>query len=321
MIVRMFLNLFFAFIFSVTAAQSKTLEIITMGAADSVAIHARIYAMHVKKYLPEVNEIVVKNMPAAAGVAAVSYVYNTKDPDSLTIGIVRKTLNMIAFGKNSKVDYNPLELTWIGSFEDGKKDAGIIWVNNDNDISYYKTNTLILGAQTSLSYNLGDVIEEVLDIQIKIIKGYQNQALFLAFSNKEVDAFHNPYSVVRARKATGFSYGEKMNALIQFGNGVNRHPHFKNVPTIMELITTEKQKRILEFYEKDFILTKPVIASPHLSEHNKKIITESFNKTVVDKQFIEDSNKVGYEIDAIKAEEAYKIVKELYELSKKVEIK
>src|SRR5262249_16351634 len=55
------------------------------GAGGGYDPYARIFARHMSRHIPGHPNIVAKNMPAAAGLAAASTLYNAADKDGATI--------------------------------------------------------------------------------------------------------------------------------------------------------------------------------------------------------------------------------------------
>src|SRR4029077_18447736 len=55
------------------------------GVGGGYDTYARVFARHLSKHLPGHPGIIAKNMPAAAGLAAASALYNTADRDRSTI--------------------------------------------------------------------------------------------------------------------------------------------------------------------------------------------------------------------------------------------
>src|SRR5258705_6255195 len=64
----------------------KTLKILVgLEAGGTVDTAARLFAHHLRKHIPGNPNIVIQNMPSAAGVGATNFLYEKAEPDGLTI--------------------------------------------------------------------------------------------------------------------------------------------------------------------------------------------------------------------------------------------
>src|ERR1700751_5085234 len=68
------------------AGKSITL-IVGSGVGGGYDLQARLASRHLGKHIPGHPSIVVQNMPAAGGIAACNYLYNTAPPDGTVIAL------------------------------------------------------------------------------------------------------------------------------------------------------------------------------------------------------------------------------------------
>ncbi|MGI0016001.1 MAG: hypothetical protein ACREBU_21480, partial [Nitrososphaera sp.] len=111
--------------------QGKTITIVRGGEpGGSGDMQARALITFLKKYIPGNPSIIVENMPGAAGMKAVNYIYTAK-PDGLTITAVGSGLAAGPILGLPGVKYDIDKLIYLGSTEHGdpyiflsRKDAG-----------------------------------------------------------------------------------------------------------------------------------------------------------------------------------------------------
>src|SRR5829696_69917 len=112
---------------SVTAAsaqapyfQGKTIKIIRGGEPGGTSdVQARALIPSLKKHIPGNPNIIVENMPGAAGRKAANYIYATAKPDGLSIGAVGAGLVAGQILDLAGSQYDIDKLIYLGSTESG----------------------------------------------------------------------------------------------------------------------------------------------------------------------------------------------------------
>jgi len=302
------LKLLFLFLTLSASAMAQELRIITPSPADSYNINARILAPYLVKYLPEKPTPVIQVMPGASSLVATNYMYNVAPKDGNTIATVYKNIPLVGIVGGPTIMFDPTKFNWIGSTVDGRKDAVIVWTHRTESLDEFRTKELIVGTESIVSADSTKFIRNSLGLNFKQIAGYANPgAARLALERKEVDAvIFNLLGIKTQTQWTNANSG--IRALLQFGNGRNRHPDYMNVPTFAELITNEENKAILDIFETQFILLRPFIAPPGVNPSRVRELREAFNKAVTDAGYIEEATKARMEVHLITGEQADVIV-------------
>jgi tripartite-type tricarboxylate transporter receptor subunit TctC len=72
--------------------EGKTVSLIVANAAGGgYDASARALARHMRKHIPGVANVIVKNMPGAGGLAAANHMFNVADPDGLTFALLSRS--------------------------------------------------------------------------------------------------------------------------------------------------------------------------------------------------------------------------------------
>src|SRR5262245_46209306 len=85
------------------------------GAGGGYDVYFRALGRHLGKHIPGHPNIIPRNQPAAAGLAAAAALYTTADRDGATIGAFPNNVPMDPLFGNPAARYDPLKLNWIGS--------------------------------------------------------------------------------------------------------------------------------------------------------------------------------------------------------------
>jgi len=298
----MFRAILIAFSLIVTPVMADTLKIIVPSENDSYNINARILGKYISKYLPNHPDIVIQAMPGAASLVAANYLYNVAPKDGTVIGTLYKEISLIGVLGDQNVMFDPEKFTWLGSNADGRKDAVIVWCN------VYEPE--IIGSENYMGVNPAFLVKELAHLDAKIVTGYATTgAARLAFENREVDTVVYNLIGIKTQKPYWLEPGSGIKAYIQFGNGTTRHPEYKDVQTLAEMVKSEDDKKLLSVVEAGYALLRPFVAPPGIPENKAKELREAFIKAVNDQDYLIEAKKMNFEVNLIDYKEALKLVK------------
>ena len=301
--IRLIVMFFVGFI-SLAAAAAE-LKIITPSNDDSYNTNARILSRHLGKYLPNNPTITIQAMPGAASLVATNYLYNIAPRDGSVIGIVYKEIPFVGLLGGEGVQFDPNQFNWIGSVADGRKDAVILWSNEPKFRSDF-----VVGAEGATSGNMALFVNKMLGTNFKIVGGYPTSgANRLALERKEVDAVIYNLIGIKTQKSNWLKPNSGIYASLQLGNGAVRLPEYKDIPTLAEYITDDKDRKLLHAFESQFIMLRPFVAPPGVPKSRIDELRNAFSKTMVDAEFIEDARRANIDINVISGVEMESIVK------------
>lgn len=299
------------------SATAQELRIITPSPADGYNINARMLAPYIAKYLPEKPTPIIQVVPGAFSLVAANHMYNVAPRDGNTIATVYKHIPFVGVLGGSSVMFDPSKFAWIGSSADGRRDAVILWTNRSESLEHFMSKELVLGAESGVSSSDSKFIKQSIGLNIKHVFGYVPSGSRLALERKEIDAVI--FSLIGTKTQTQWTKPDSgIRALIQLGNGNNRHPDYSNVPTLAELLKNEKDRQILDIFETQYILLRPFIAPPNVPKTRIKELREAFVKAVNDNGYIEEAAKANIEINLITGEQAEIIVSALANASPEI---
>lgn len=276
-----------------TSAQAQTqLKVIVPSENDSYTINARVFSKYLSKYMPGQPAVVIQAMPGAASLIATNYLYNVAPKDGMTIGTVYKDIPMVGVLGGANIKYNVKDFTWIGSNADGRKDAVIVWSNTK------KIN--LVGSENYQGINLSYLVKELGRYDYKVVTGYANTGLArLALEQKEVDAVVYNLLGIKTQKPNWLKSDSGISAVLQFGNGKNRHPDFKDVQTLSDLIQLKDDQELLDIVEASLALLRPFVAPPGIPDNKAFDLRLAFNLAVRDADYLEEAKKINFEVNPI----------------------
>jgi tripartite-type tricarboxylate transporter receptor subunit TctC len=264
--------------------------------------------------------MIVQNMPGAGHMIAANFLYNKAKPDGLTIvGSIVPSLYFDQLVGRKEAQYDWGKFAWIGSPVQGEYQ---MYMRADTP---YKTIEDVrsakepprCGAQgtSDTAYYLPKLFEELIGTKFNLVQGYPGgPEIDLAVERGEIhcraftiEAFlsREPYHSWRKK---GF-----VRNIIQTGK--KRDGKLPETPTVWELMdkykTPESSRRLATLMLASGGLGRPMLGPPGMAPDRVKVLRDAFNKTMEDKEFLEDLDKRKFDLDPVKGEELEKIVKDV----------
>jgi tripartite-type tricarboxylate transporter receptor subunit TctC len=291
--------------------QGKTVRILVPtppgGAYDT---HARLVSTHLGKYIPGNPNVILQYMPGAGGLTETNYLYNVAEKDGLTIGVFNRYTVPAPIVGSPQAQFKPENFTWLGTTASFSDDAYILVIRtnakakNVDELRAANPQIIIGNAGTSLT----PIVNSALNLNLKIVEGYEKDALDLAVERGEVEGESLGYLAMLQRKK---DWVEKklVRPVLQFGRN-SRLPALSDVPTARELVKTPDAKALLLLAETPLTIAYPFALPPGVPADRVAVMRKAFTdmfaapevKEDFDKRKVEFSPKNGDELAAIIAE-------------------
>lgn len=280
--------------------------------------YSRLLGKHMTDHIPGNPRIIVKNMGGAGSLKAASYIANVAPKDGTVFGTFSRALALTKRLGTVKMDFDPFELTYLGSLSSFKNDAYMILVGEK---SRYKTvkdlqdqglppANFAASAPGSTSYDVPYLLNSVLGLRIKIIAGYPgSRAGGLAVDRQEVDGVASALSSVSATQPEWIKH-KKVRFLVQVGRIV-RHPDFPDVPMARELAPNDEALALIKLQEAPLFMARPYAAPGGLPPDAAKILKAAFMATAKDPKFVDAGNRLKIDVSPIDGNEVQELLRDL----------
>jgi tripartite-type tricarboxylate transporter receptor subunit TctC len=155
------------------------------------------------------------------------------------------------------------------------------------------------------------MLKNVFGARLRLVTGYPGGAdITLALERGEVEGRCGwTWSSVRLQRPDWIGTG-KLNLLVQLAT--QKSPELPNVPLIMDLATTERQRRIVSVILARQPMGRPVVAPPGIPEDRKQALRRAFDATMADPDFIAEATARSLEVNPVKGADLDRLVDELY---------
>ena len=276
--------------------------------------YGRLLARHIGRHLPGNPSVVPRNMPAGGGREVMSYLYNVAPKDGTAIAITLRDVGfdpLLNAGPAAK--YDALRLTWLGSMN-AETSLCVSWATAPfRSLQDTMEHEIIMGssgpdASDSVHPRL---LNQIAGTKFKLVEGYQGSTeVHLAMERGEVqgrcglgwDSIVSRYKQWLDEK--------KIVLLVQMA--LDKHPDLPNVPFVMDLARTERDRQIASLVLGPNKMGRPIFAPPGLAPERVRILREAFAATMRDPQLKADADKMRVPIEWLSGADTEALVKRLY---------
>lgn len=277
---------------------------------------ARLFSRYIGKYLPGNPNVIVQNMPGAAGMVANQYVYNQAPKDGTVLSVLGGGTVIEPLIGQGQALYDGRHFTWIGGMT--RDDfLCVVWhsvpIDNIEDV---KSREISVGSTgpSSRTMTFPRALNELLGTKFKVVTGYPGgNEISLAMERGEVDGYCGwSINSIRSRAADWLN-NRQFKVLAQFMLGTKGA--LPNVPIAHDLAPTEIGRQAIEMLEADSILAFPLVAPPNLPSERVAEIRSAFDAMNKDPAYLAEAKKLNLDVDPISGAEMQQVVDQLYATS------
>ncbi|MDB5651737.1 MAG: tripartite tricarboxylate transporter family receptor [Hyphomicrobiales bacterium] len=274
--------------------------LVASGAGGGYDAYARVFARYAQKHIPGNPAIIAKNMPAAAGLAAASTLFNNADKDGLTIAALSNVVALDPLFGNPAARFDAQKFGWIGSI--GKlQNVCATWhtspVKTIEDAR--RREVIVAGAGASSNTAVvPKIINELLGTKFKLVSGYDPAGgLTLAVESGEAEGICGlSWSTMKASRPDWIA-GKKLNVIVQMS--MEKLPELPDVPSALDLITDPAKKKVLELILIRQEMGRPFATSPGVPADRLAVLRKAFDETMKDPEFLAEAAKTQLEIEPL----------------------
>jgi tripartite-type tricarboxylate transporter receptor subunit TctC len=268
------------------------------GAGGGYDVYARGFARFWTNHIPGHPNIIAKNMPAAAGLAAASTLYNSADRDGSTIGAFTNGAAMDPLFGNPSARYDAQKFNWLGSI--GKlENVCFTWhTSTVKTIADARAREVIVAAAgaTSNSAIVPKMLNALIGTKFKVISGYDTASgLTMSVERGEAEGICGlSWSTIKASRPHWIK-DKLLNVIVQMG--LAKLHDLPDVPSALDLVSDGDSKQVLELILMRQEAGRPFALPPGAPADRVAALREAFEATLKDPEFIADAQKQQLEIE------------------------
>jgi tripartite-type tricarboxylate transporter receptor subunit TctC len=291
--------------------KGKTVTLlIGSGVAGGTDAWSRTLAKHIGQHIPGNPSVVPVNMPGAAGLKMTNYLYSAAPKDGTVFGNPNGGVVLEPLLGGQGANFDATRFSWIGSPDHdttvcvARKDAAV------QSVEDLRTKELVVGSSGSggNTHLYPTFFANMLGMKIRVIPGYQGTSdILLAIERGEVMGMcsaHDPLT-----RQSLYRSG-KLRILFQ---AVTMPSKVIDAPAPVSFITTEQQRKVVEFVVAREDIGRPFFAPPDIPNDRLQVLRRAFDATMKDPGFLADAERQHFNIVASTGEELSAIMARLYQ--------
>ena len=287
--------------------EGKTVSLIVANAAGGgYDASARALARHMKKYIPGVANVIVKNMPGAGGLVAANHMYTVAEPDGLTFALLSRSSPLQPTLGFSAAKFKAENFTWLGTSSSYADSAYFLVTMAESpfqtvaDLRKPGKPAQIGGlAAGGTDTDVVLVAKDVLKLNLQLVRGYKGSGeIGLAMERGEIHGRAIGWAPLQIGAYGRFIKENRLRFLIQFGRE-NRWEKMPDVPTARELTTSPEDRALIELVELPFKVTYPYVAPPNVPKDRVQVLQSAFMKTFQDPEYLEEGKKLALDVSPL----------------------
>ena len=292
--------------------RGKTINIfIGFSSGGGYDIYARALARHLGRRIPGSPNIVPQNMPGAGSQKAMEYVLNVAPKDGLSMATFGRSLVLAPLLEGAKFD--PTRLSWVGSIT-GDSVTCIAWHGSgvkkweDMRTTQFTAGGLGKGSDPEM-FPL--IVKNLFGLNVKLVSGYPGtNDVMIAMERGEVDGMCGySYSTLRASHK---AWVDDKKVVILAQGGLTRNKHMPDVPMMLDLTTSERQKQTLTLLLATQPMARPFAMPPGTPQDRLDAIRAAFMATMTDTEFVKETQATGLDVEPMAGAEIAAILQQVF---------
>lgn len=286
--------------------KSKTVKLISGGSAGGgFSTAARVLAETWEKHIPGNPTLIVEAKAGAGGAKMMSYMANAAKRDGTEIGAA------LPIAVNApllrKVKFNAADFHWLGSITPMTEVSTLWHAAPAKSIEEAKKVEVIMATSSKLSsaYLIPAFLNAIVGTRFKVVSGYRGAGpMNKAMETGEVHgrgSFYNSYVTTKSH----WIRDGKIVQIVQVGPNV---PALKGVPNMRDLVTTDEQRRMVDFMEAPAYVGHGFFAPKGTPADRVAALRKSFWAAVADPDFRAEAKKRGMVVAPLRAEKIQQVI-------------
>jgi tripartite-type tricarboxylate transporter receptor subunit TctC len=273
--------------------------------------YTRAAARYIGKHIPGQPTVIVTNMPGASSLQFVRYLYDKAPKDGTQFGMFNRGLMPKAVLDPQEVGVDFTKFTWIGSMNSELAICYTWAAKGITTMDQFKKSKVVLGdtSKNSGGYIYTSMVRAMSPENVKLVLGYATTGdIWLATERGEVDGNCTVLTSLQSQRPEWIEQ-KKINILVQFAE--TKHPDLQDVPTIFEIVTSENERKAINFLIASEAIGRPVIGPPGMHAERTEALRKAFLDTMKDPEFLAFAEKAKMDMDVVPGDKAAKIAAEI----------
>lgn len=262
---------------------------------------SRIFVRYLPNYIPGRPNVIVVNMPGAAGVSMTNWAYNVAPRDGTVIGMPNLTVPMNQVIIPDQVRYDATKLNWIGNLEEATLSLFTYHTSKTKTIRDAMAQETIMGvsSKSSVLYQMLALSNKLLGTKFRIVLGYEGNRV-ISIERGEIEG---SASTLQNYAGIAPHWDLRRDINILTVNAEQRVAKYANAPTMMELTDNPVSKDMLLFMMLQSATARAIFAPPGVPPERVETLRRAFDQAARDQGFLADMTRAKIEVHPTRGEE------------------
>jgi tripartite-type tricarboxylate transporter receptor subunit TctC len=300
--------------------RGKTITIgVGFTAGGGYDLHARTLARHMGKHIPGNPNIVVKNVPGAAGLVLANQLYNAAPKDGTEIATFDRAIPLEPLVAPERARFDSLKLNWIGSTDNDVSTCFSWHTSPVKTFADVLQRELVVGGTGTggNAHFYPKVLNAVLGAKFKVVPGYPGSAeVLLAMERGETEGFCSMGFVTLEYTRPDWVRDKKVNQLVQLG--LSKNKNHMDVPLAVDLARNETDRRVLEFVVSPNLFARPFVAPPGVPPERVAALRKAFNDTFDNPDYLAEAAQRKMQVLLVRGDEIDSVLKRIFSMPRSV---
>ena len=288
--------------------KGKTISfVIGVGEGGGYDLSSRLVAQYLGAFIPGKPTVVPRNMPGAGSIAAAEYVYSVAPKDGTVLAMFQPTFVLEKITDKTR-KYESEKFTYIGRADQSIL-VGLVWKTSPaQTIEEMKKTQIVVSANAAAgtSATIPWALNRMIGTKMKVVLGYDSSAnMGMAMERGEADGNGSTSWDYLETKRDWF---EEKKIKFLYTIALDRFSRIPDVPTVMELATSERDRNALKLIASTSSIGRAVLTTPGVPADRTEALRRAFDKMVRDPKFIEDAKTRRLGVDPATGEVLQKMV-------------
>jgi tripartite-type tricarboxylate transporter receptor subunit TctC len=278
--------------------------------------YARVVARHMSKYIPGNPNIVPRNMPGAGSAIAGAQLYKVSPKDGTVIGALMPgaVMGRLLDDKASNL-FDPTKFIYLGTADSGTR---VCLTFESSPVKTYAdalTHKIVMAASQAggATRDYAALHNHATGTQFDIVSGYKGTSdIMLAMERGEAAGLCGlDFSSLKSQKADWIKSG-KIRIIMQDALDPEEELTGMGVPQIWPYIKSEADKKATELILSQQLFGRSYVVPPDTNPEAVAILRDAFDKTMRDKDFLADADKLRISITASPGQKLQDVVQRVH---------
>jgi tripartite-type tricarboxylate transporter receptor subunit TctC len=284
-------------------------------------LYARLVARFMSKHIPGNPNVVVQNMPGAAGNTSAAYVANVAAKDGTIIGAPQagSLVDQLVSANAAQIKHDARTLNYLGS---ANSEVFTCLVKSDSPIRTFDdvfSREVIFGSSGGTTRDMPMALKNLLGAKIRFVQGYAGtREVGMAMETGEVQGLCGMgWTSIQSQRPDWFEK-KIVRVLVQESMSGDPGLNKQGVPLSVAYTTDPEKQQMFELLYSQGVFTRPFFVAPGVPKERVEALRTAFMKALADPQAIAEAERQRLVITAISGADLEALVKKLYAIPKPV---